>query len=171
MEKRLNKKIENYVTLFKDKIRLKINDLSFTEKTKMIDLVEFIYEYERFELLKNDLSKRKRIQNSIPNLNRCGAKRANGEQCTRRRKDDFEYCGTHTKGTPNGKINLNQCGDCAIKTVEVFAQDIFGIVYYIDYANNVYNTEDVLGAKQNPRIIAKYVNENGNYTIPEFGLV
>ena len=55
------------------------------------------------------------------------------------------------------------------KTVEVIVQDIKGIVYYVDDKNNVYNTEDIVSNKEDPRIIAKCVqDEEGNYSIPEF---
>jgi hypothetical protein len=54
---------------------------------------------------------------------------------------------------------------------QVFAEDINGIVYYIDNISNVYKTEDILQEKQNPEIIAQYVKDNGRYSIPEFGLV
>ena len=173
MEKRINKKIEIYVTSFKDHVRNKITELDFNEKTKINELLEFVYEYNRFSLAKEDLSKRKRIKNSIPSSNRCNAKRANGEQCTRRRKDDCEFCGTHSKGTPNGLIQDNEnSGNIAINhKMEVFAEDIKGIVYYIDNNSNVYNTEDILSEKINPRIIAKYVKDDNKYSIPEFGLV
>jgi len=172
MEARINKKIENYVTTFKDQIRNKINELEFNEKTKINELLEFVYEYNRFVLVKEDLSKRKRIKNSIPSLNRCSAKRANGEQCTRRRKDDCEFCGTHSKGTPNGLIQEQSCVEITNNhKLEVFAEEIKGIVYYIDHFNNVYNTEDILSEKPNPKIIAKYVKDDNKYTIPEFGLV
>jgi hypothetical protein len=173
MEKRINKKIEIYVTSFKDHVRNKIAELDFNEKTKINELLEFVYEYNRFSLAKEDLSKRKRIKNSIPSSNRCNAKRANGEQCTRRRKDDCEFCGTHSKGTPNGLIQDNEnSGNIAINhKMEVFAEEIKGIVYYIDNNSNVYNTEDILSEKINPRIIAKYVKDDNKYSIPEFGLV
>jgi hypothetical protein len=173
MDKRINKKIEIYVTSFKDNVRDKITELDFNEKTKINELLEFVYEYNRFSLAKEDLSKRKRIKNSIPSSNRCNAKRANGEQCTRRRKDDCEFCGTHSKGTPNGLIQDNEnSGNIAINhKMEVFAEEIKGIVYYIDNNSNVYNTEDILSEKINPRIIAKYVKDDNKYSIPEFGLV
>jgi hypothetical protein len=54
---------------------------------------------------------------------------------------------------------------------EVVAEEINGIVYYIDQEKNVYKTEDILKEKENPKIIAKWEMVNGKYTIPEFGLV
>ena len=51
-------------------------------------------------IVKNfDISNKK-----VPSSERCMAKRANGEQCTRRKKQDSCYCGTHTKGTPHGTV-------------------------------------------------------------------
>ena len=55
--------------------------------------------------------------------------------------------------------------------MEVFAQEIKGIVYYIDNFHNVYNTEDVMKQKQNPDVIGKWEKTNNSYTIPELGLV
>ena len=170
MEKRLNKKIETYVKSFKDGIHKKINDLQFDEKSKVNELLEFVYDYERLSVIKDDLVKRKRIKNSIPLMNRCNAKRANNEQCTRRRKEGCEFCGTHVKGTPHGLIKDTDSATTSLQKFEVFAEEICGIVYYIDKFNNVYNTEDILEGKQNPKIVAKYVNKNGLYSIPEFGV-
>ena len=129
MEKRINKKIETYITTFKDSIRLKITNLEFQEKSKINELIEFVYDYERLSLIKDDLIKRKRVKNSVPNLNRCSAKRANGEQCTRRRKEGCEFCGTHIKGTPHGLMVENGNLENISHKIEVFAEEIFGIVY------------------------------------------
>jgi hypothetical protein len=170
MEKRVNKKLENYVTSFKDESTNKIKAIDFNEKTKVNEVLEFIYEYQRFSLNKDDLSKRKRIKNAIPVTNRCIAKRANDEQCTRRRKEGCEFCGTHSKGIPNGQmVNMNIPTNT--QKLEVFAQEICGIVYYIDKYDNVYKTEDIMAGKENPVIIAKCIKEEKGYTIPELGLV
>lgn len=171
MEKRINKKIEIYLTELKDNICKKIVDIQLDDKSKTNELLEFVYEYQRFSLQKEDLNKRKRIKNSIPNDNRCNAKRANNEQCTRRRKEGCEFCGTHSKGTPNGLITSQNDTELSIKKMEVFAKEICGIVYYIDTHYNVYNTEDIMSEKQNPKIVAKYQINNDKYTIPELGLV
>jgi hypothetical protein len=170
MEKRLNKKFEDYITSLKNDIRDKINILDFHEKEKINDLMGFIYDYERLVFKKDDLSKRKRVKNSIPLTNRCNAKRANNEQCTRRKKEGSEYCGTHIKGTPHGLIMEMNESTSNICKMDIIAQEIGGIVYYIDNHTNVYNTEDVMNEKENPEIIAKYTLQNGRYTIPELGL-
>ena len=171
MENRLNKVIESYITSFKDSIKDKLLGINFEDKNGTNDLLEYIYDYNRLTLSKDDFIKRKRIKNTIPTLNRCNAKRANGEQCTRRRKKECEFCGTHSKGTPHGLILTGEDQENANEKLEVVAEDIKGIVYYIDKYNNVYRTEDILSGKENPEIIASYVKQNGVYTIPEFGLV
>jgi hypothetical protein len=167
MEKRINKKIETYISDFKNNIREKTINLHIleSEKEKINELLEYIFEYERLLLDKDDLIKRKRIKNAIPVLNRCNAKRSNGEQCTRRRKDGCEFCGTHIKGTPNGLINSDNNENVNMKKMEVFAQMINGILYYIDRFNNVYITEDIMMNKINPGILTKYKLENDTYTL------
>ena len=63
MEKKLNLKSEQYFTGFKDAVSEKIIELGFDEKSKINDLLEFVYEYERLTFSKDDLSKRKRVKN------------------------------------------------------------------------------------------------------------
>ena len=93
--------------------------------------------------------------------------RANNEQCTRRRKDDSKFCGTHIKGTPHGEINNKTAKPTLVKKT-VQAVDIKGIIYYIDDTNNVYDPQDIIENNKNPKIIAKYVREGDTYNIPSF---
>ena len=171
MEKKINRKIETYIAAFKNDVRKQLLDAGFENKDKLNELLEFVNEYDRLVMQKEDFIKRKRVKNAIPQLNRCNAKRANGEQCTRRRRDDCEFCGTHYKGTPHGMINANEpaADDAARQNLEVVAEDIFGIVYYIDKYNNVYKTEDILKGIENPQVIAKCKRlPAGGFSIPEF---
>jgi len=166
MEKRINKKLESYISEFKDGIRNKIGTLNISEKEKVNELIEFIYEYERLALNKDDFVKRKRVKNTIPNINRCNACRANGEQCTRRRKENSEFCGTHFKGTPHGLTTEPNSQNTNMKSVDIFAEDIQGIIYYIDKFNNVYKNSDILEGIQNPGIIGKYTkSDDGVYQV------
>jgi hypothetical protein len=52
----------------------------------------------------------------------------------------------------------------------VWAQDIGGIIYYVDQTGNVYQAEDIVLNKINPKIIAKYVKTGDVYSIPAFGI-
>ena len=171
MEKRLNTKFDLYIKNFKDGIRDQMMSLSSFSPEQISQLMEFVYEYNHIVLNKDDFIKRKRVKNSIPENNRCIAKRATGEQCTRRRKSDCDFCGTHSKGSPHGVMTTLNPEINQIQNVELFAQEIKGIVYYLDQNNNVYNTEDVMSTKENPRIIAKWEKQNEEYTIPSLGLM
>jgi hypothetical protein len=166
MERRLNKKINDYVHDFKKNVVEKIQSSNKNNQIGMIEVINYIYQYDNFELNKDDFMKRKRIKSMVPVYERCCAKRANGEQCTRRKRDDNQYCGTHSKGTPHGMIN-DQEPLLTTKKIEVNAIDIKGIVYYLDNIGNVYDTEDVISNVKNPRIIAKYEKNGDNYSIPE----
>lgn len=166
MDKKLNKRVESYLSGFKNFIK----DLIVKEdlpQDRAAELVESIYNFPRLEFTKEDVSKRKRIKNAIPGLNRCNAKRANGEQCTRKQKDGHLFCGTHVKGTPHGIMSTEDTNDSQVIKSEVFAEEIHGIVYYIDKHQNVYKTEDILNNKQNPEIIGKCSKaDNGQYSMP-----
>ena len=170
MERRLNKKLENYITSFKDSIREKTTELGFTENQEVNQLLQYIYDYDRLSFSKEDFQKRKRIKNFVPTFDRCSAKRANNEQCTRRKKDNCDYCGTHLKGTPHGIVDYQNEQKNTTQKIEVYAQDIQGIVYYIDNNNNVYQAEDIVSNKINPKIIAKYQKDGEKYSIPEFNI-
>ena len=173
MEKRINDTTKQYLSKFKDGIRDKVVELGMNDLEKTNQLLEFIYEYERLCFEKEDFVKRKRVKNVVPMMNRCNAKRANGEQCTRKRKEDCEFCGTHYKGTPHGLINQGSSAtaESEVFKLDVFAEEIGGIVYYIDKFKNVYNTDEILQSKMNPSVIAKWEKNGNRYVIPEFGLM
>jgi hypothetical protein len=170
MERRLNKKVESYITTFKDSIREKTTQMGIAKNEQVNQLLQYIYDYDRLSFNKEDFQKRKRVKNFVPIFDRCCAKRASNEQCTRRKKDGCEYCGTHLKGTPHGIVDAQDEPKNTTQKIEVFAQDIQGIIYYIDKNSNVYQAEDIISNKINPKIIAKYVNEGENYSIPEFNI-
>lgn len=167
MERRLNKRIGDFIHSLKTNIATQVkNTDGFDENQELHSIVNSIYEYEKFELNKDDFMKRKRVKNMVPNYERCSAKRASGEQCTRRKKDELQYCGTHSKGTPHGVVSDMEPVN-TVTMVEVSAIDIKGIVYYLDESGNVYDTEDIISNKKNPRIIAKYEKNGDQYSIPE----
>jgi hypothetical protein len=171
MERRLNKKAETYISTFKDSIREKAAQLGLLKDLPQTNsLLQYIYDYERLTFDKEDFQKRKRVKNFVPHFDRCVAKRANCEQCTRRKKEGEEYCGTHIKGTPHGVVDAQNETKVNTQKVEVWVQEIQGIVYYIDKNNNVYQAEDIMLNKVNPKIIAKYVKNGENYSIPEFNV-
>lgn len=171
MERRLNKKLETYISTLKDNVREKATQLGLNNDVKSTQLLQYIIDYERLCFNKEDFQKRKRVKNFVPIYDRCCAKRASDEQCTRRRKEGSEFCGTHMKGTPHGIVVENpEENNTNTHKVEVWAQDIQGIVYYIDKFNNVYETSDIIKNQLNPKIIAKYLKNGDNYSIPQLNI-
>lgn len=162
MEVRLTNKIGSYQSLFKTEIqtylkdnRLQIKDQENNDKTS--DFLKFIFDHDNLVLSKQDFLKRKRIKNTVPTYERCIACRANGDQCTRRRKTaDTLYCGTHSKGLPHGKIDLEINKEPSVKKIEIWIEDINGIIYYIDKNNNVYLPQDIIENSTDPRVIASW---------------
>jgi len=163
MDKRLTLKLTTYVCKFKDDIKAELLKMEF-DKDKMSELLNYLYEYEQMPINKADFLKRKRVKNAIPNKNRCNAKKAGGDQCTRRRKDNCLYCGTHIKGAPHGEVteiveNNNK------KTIDINAIHINGIIYYIDNTENVYKMEDILSDAENPMVIGSYKTVNNDIVV------
>jgi len=168
MEKRLNRKINAHTQSFKNDIKDKMQNLNLLDNTQARELLQFIFDYPVTEITKIDLQKRKRVKNSVPFCERCCALRANNEQCTRRKKSGERFCGTHIKGTPHGEIKLGEQKVDTTKKIEVWAQDIKGIIYFIDKSGNVYDPQDIHQNLTNPNIISKWSKDiNGDYTIPE----
>ena len=196
MERRISGKIDAYIIDFKDALSSKIRDLGTAASAAAasesggagtnncvagaggnttIDqlckqLTTFVYEYEKLKLTKEDFMKRKRVKNTVPIQERCLAKRANGEQCTRKKKEGCDYCGTHTKGVPCSIMDdVNENGEkpkSNQQSVNIWVQNIKGIEYFIDSSQNVYKHEDVINNSTNPRIIAKYSkSETGAFSI------
>ena len=196
MERKISGKIDTYIIDLKDALSSKIRELGTAASaaaasesngnTNTIDngsgssgttagttidqlckqLTKFIYEYEKLKLTKEDFMKRKRVKNMVPSQQRCLAKRANGEQCTRKKKEGCDYCGTHTKGVPCSIMDDVDKPKSNQQSVNIWVQNIKGIEYFIDSSQNVYKHEDVINNSTNPHIIAKYSkNESGAFSI------
>ena len=156
MESRIIQKVAQQFTEFKSRI---IQELR--KDIPISDIITLINQHE-LNLERSDFVKRKRTKNTIPLGERCIAKSAKNDQCTRRRKTGSTCCGTHSTGVPHGFISVDNT-----KTYrkEVWAEDINGIIYYLDADNNIYKTEDVMKNSENPKIIAKWSKVDSIYTI------
>lgn len=171
MERRVTKKCDLYIQSLKNDIKEQMDKSDISKSSDYSKILQYIFDYPSITFLKDDFQKRKRAKNFICSNDRCNAKRASGEQCTRRKKEDNEYCGTHIKGLPHGEVDIMEATQKKPTSIEVFVQDINGINYYIDNKNNVYNTEEILKNSPNPSVIAKYTkNAKGEYKIPSLGL-
>jgi hypothetical protein len=181
MDRRINARMDAHAIRFKQDIAVQFDAVRQKHATTVasmpqlqemqrdyMEIMNFIYQADKLKLTKEDFAKRKRVKNAVPVFDRCHAKRANGEQCTRRKKEGCMCCGTHTKGTPHGMFDGLDAPMSNVK-VETWVQDIKGIMYHIDNQGNVYDPEDIVANKMNPNVIAKYAKtEHGAYSIPTF---
>ena len=141
------------------------------EQEEGTKLLQCIFDYKSIDIGKQDFVKRKRVKTELLVDDRCIAKRACDEQCSRKKKMSSEFCGTHVKGLPYGTIHEEKVISVpSIKKVEIWIEDIKGIAYYLDNENNVYQTEDIIRNIHNPRVIAKYTKIGDSYSIPEFSI-
>ena len=91
MERRVNKRINEYFSGFKQSIKSEI--IQIIEKNKeggesndcdkeLRSLLQYVCDYEKCELTATDFEKRKRSKNNVPIHEQCIAKKADGSQCT-----------------------------------------------------------------------------------------
>lgn len=159
MDKRVNQLIENYQCTFRERVRQKALELRDAPNA-LHTLSEFVINYEPLVLQKEAFaSARSSSKKCIDGNHQCVAKRANGEQCTRRRQSNSNFCGTHKKNAPHGTVSNPE------SRIEVWSEEINGIVYYIDAFGNVYSMEDIMQKKENPSIVSKYVKNGDEYCI------
>tara|TARA_Y100001970_G_scaffold84992_1_gene107182 strand:- start:1336 stop:1839 length:504 start_codon:yes stop_codon:yes gene_type:complete len=163
MEKKLNQKYAAWLSGFKTAMRDNIMEHDQLPKQIQIKLLECIYNYPPFVITNEDLQKRKRVKNVVPYHERCCALRADSLQCTRRRKGDNTFCGTHMKGIPHGEIH-NQNAQNTTQKIQIWAEEVEGIISHLDKFGNVYDPQDVYQNITNPRIIAKYTKKDDTYT-------
>lgn len=164
MEKRINDKVSEYVDGFKSTIKTYISTNQNMEFNDKSDLIKFVYDLDRLHITKEDFAKRKRSKSVVPFYNRCTAKKACGEQCTRKKQNNSEFCGTHDKNRPHGVISSNNNENNAKNIeLEIWIQEINGINYYIDNNNNIYKSEDIIHNSKNPQVYAKYEKDNDVY--------
>jgi hypothetical protein len=166
--KRLNEKVRHMFSEFTDDLdKMMIeSDIHYDVRYK---IKCYISNYQFGLFTQDDLLKRKRTKNLVVSSDRCCAKRSSGEQCTRRHKDDSKYCGTHSKGQPHGLIDEKEINNEQKK--EVRAEEIKGIVYYVDDDGIVYDTEQVHQNIENPRVIGKYVKgEDGQFALIKYDM-
>lgn len=164
---RVVKMVDRILNDFKDKVLEKLADGEPNSK-----VIEFIRSYNDTIISQEDYTKRRRVKNTIPFHEKCIAKKANGEQCSRRKKKGGDFCGTHSKVCPHGVITIDTTDDCEEKSnivkkhIEVWLEDINGIMYWINDDGVVYHPDDIKKNIENPRVIAHYekLQVNGNDT-------
>ena len=174
MEKRISKKVEDYLSGFKQDIKKLMLEYNLHESDNGKLLLQSILDKPNLSFTPEDFIKRQRAKNTVNILERCSAKRANGELCSRKKKKNSIFCGTHCKGTPYGSIDnpnpnpddtttYNPITTPSQQKINIFTIEIQGIIYYIDDNNNAYSMEDILLNKNNPQIIGTIHKENKTF--------
>ena len=172
MERRLTSRIREHETAFKNNIQkwLSDNNCNITDSDgdkRTSEFLQFVYDYSQINITSADFIRRKRVKNDAPYYERCTANRADGHQCTRRKRDGSMFCGTHMKGTPHGVIATEKTSTEQVEKIEIWVEDINGINYHIDSHGNVYDPKDIINGIKNPNIIAQYQkNSAGVFSIP-----
>ena len=90
MENKINKKVEQYLDGYREILKGRILELDI-ESDMQNKLLETLYSLETLKLDREDFMKRKRVVSQVAIGERCIAKKANGEQCTRKRKDECSF--------------------------------------------------------------------------------
>ena len=87
MEKRVKHKVDNYFKNFNNDLINWCNDNKDNNQNISYEsIIDYINSKEHICLDVADFQKRKRTKNIIPQFTRCCAKRANGEQCTEKKR-------------------------------------------------------------------------------------
>lgn len=177
MEARIQQKIDDHLMTFKTCLRdwmVQKGAIVMGNNGKeniTSAFLQFMFDNENLQLQKEDFQRRKRVKNHVPMTERCCAKRASGDQCTRRRLEGL-FCGTHSKGSPHGVVDQNDnIANHAMEKVEIWLQVIQGISYYIDKENRVYCPEDIVANNTNPRVIGKWESSMNTHGEPVYRLI
>tara|TARA_B000000532_G_C18694321_1_gene331060 strand:+ start:57 stop:473 length:417 start_codon:yes stop_codon:yes gene_type:complete len=121
----------------------------------MKELIRKVKEGEDVDISR--YKKRSRARSAINEKKQCRAKRADGKQCSRARREGEDYCGTHIKGCPHGRYKTKEEDKEELKLSLI---EYKGIVYHIDLKKGeVYSTEDILNKSISPKIVGEYIDE------------
>ena len=138
------------------KIIKKISHIKHLDENQLLEIILPDKLYFN-ELANNLVSKKKKKTNRriLPKNERCLGRKNDLTQCTRKRKEGHEFCGSHIKNLPNGKVGddgacfnkkkgkrgrkrknlINNENDNGILTTKKY---INGSVYLVDSKNIVY---------------------------------
>ena len=168
MERRINAVIGEYIKKMKSDTMKYAQQLNITGNNGVQDVLQFVSDYERLELKEEHFAKRQRIKHVVAPEKRCNGRRGEGTQCTRRKQDGKEYCGTHMKTSAlcelvndDASASTSSMESPLTKTLEVWSEEIKGIMYYVDVRGTIYDAEDIVCNKPSPRVLGTYNKETG----------
>lgn len=169
MEKNIRTKVNEHSELMKQNLGNWLKDkgakIILNGEDKSNDFIQYMNDFPDIELKKDDFQKRKRLKNTVPEYNRCIALKCNGERCSRKQQNELvSFCGTHLKGANYGTTTqLNE--PKKTEKIQLWLQDINGMLKYVDKNNNIYCMEDILNSSQEPRIIGKCEIRGDSYVM------
>lgn len=158
--------VDGLMSVYNSKLKEVLKDLSLTYSIKdngkkNITLDELYEKYCLNDLVLEEVTapkkKRRKKNKQLEKTELCMAKKADGCQCTRRRKDGNEYCGKHMGNLKFGRIDDEEKyanNDQYIKTMH---EKIGGNDYLVDSNNIVYTFDKtnptIIGIKKGDKII------------------
>lgn len=99
---------EHMVEFTKEYVKLKIaeilTEISADENLPRDKLMLYIRKIN-FDDISSTVNTVKRPRKKIDSKDRCKAKTSKGDQCTRKRRDDMLYCGSHETSRPYGEVD------------------------------------------------------------------
>lgn len=149
--------VDGLMSVYNNKVKEMLKDLSnkysIKDGTKLISTEELYEKYcindIVFEETTSVVKKKKRKKNKqLSKDELCMAKKADGCQCTRRRKDTNEYCGKHLGNLKFGRIDDEEKYQNSDQYIKTMHEKINGNDYLVDENNIVYSFD-----KQNPTVL------------------
>jgi len=139
-----NNKLKEIFKEISDKHNINFDDLVTNYCTKEISISD----------LSITIKKKKRKKNRILDKDElCMAKKADGHQCTRRRKNSNEFCGKHLNNLKFGRIDDDDKYKDTSKYIKTIHEKINDIDYLVDSSNIVYSFD-----KNNPTVIGSKID-------------
>jgi len=148
--------LNSLALIFNNKLKQVLEEISNTHN---INLDNLVTKYCTKDISIADLAitikKKKRKKNRILDKDElCMAKKADGHQCTRRRKDNNEFCGKHLNNLKFGRIDDDDKYKDTNKYIKTMHEKINGIDYLVDINNTVYSFD-----KNNPTVIGTKIDD------------
>lgn len=139
--------LSNITKSIYDEFNLILKKISYEYNLDSENLKDFLPEISKIQGL---FHTKKRIRRTLPNDMMCLGRKLDGKQCTRARRSNSEYCLSHQKSLPNGRIDDNnyckkekgkrgrkkKYSDSNIVATRL--EKIDGGEYLVDIDNNVY---------------------------------
>ena len=158
--------ITSLTGVFNEKLKTILTDISDQYSLNKDKLFQ---KYVNNDIIPIDIDmtqKRKRKKNkqlSVGEL--CMARKADNHQCTRRRKDNSEYCGKHFNNLKYGRID-DEDKYSSDNFIKCSPETIDGKEYLVDTSTNIVYTYDF----ENPKIVGKKASDGSLVLLSEMTL-